>query len=60
MRCPYCGMSLTWIDYYGVHTGTECRDKIGDIFECDNKECDAYHEYFYTDKEGNLREGYPC
>lgn len=35
-------------------------EKIGDIFKCENEECEMFDEHFYTDRQGNLQEGYPC
>ena len=62
MDCPYCEQELDCIDYYGHYLGNDNWDKIGDIFECSNEECEseAFNYFSYTDKQGNLREGYPC
>jgi len=66
--CLCCGEELKYEDYYGrnmhldnfgfVKDGFE---KTGDIYKCDNEECEMYGEYFYVlvgDYE--VREGYPC
>jgi hypothetical protein len=34
-------------------------ERMGDIYKCVNEECEMYQEYFYTDKYGELYEGYP-
>lgn len=61
MECPYCEGELRYHDYYGL--GIPMREdfkKLGDIYMCDNEECEAYQEHFYTDQNDELREGYPC
>jgi hypothetical protein len=68
MNCPYCGAELTLDDYYGKTQHAEHYwiyphswiEKEGDIFKCNNEDCGAYQETFYTDKQGDLHEGYPC
>ena len=62
MECPYCEQELEYHDYYGYYLGNDSWDKIGDIFKCSNEECESevFNYYFYTDKQGNLHEGYPC
>lgn len=65
ITCPYCFNQLEYEDYYG----SRAAGKIGDIYRCPNamkrggfcesetfRVCGA----FYTDKGGNLCEGYPC
>lgn len=61
MECPYCEEELHCHDYYGM--GNPLRDgfeKLGDIYKCDNEECEMYQENFYTDRQEDLHEGYPC
>ena len=61
MKCPYCGEELEYHDYYGNGIpGRNDFKKIGDIFKCENEECEAYEEHFYTDRNDELCEGYPC
>lgn len=68
MECPYCDEELHCEDYY--YTGNLSAyekgynnsgfQKLGDIYKCDNEECEMYQESFYTDLQDNLHEGYPC
>lgn len=62
MICPYCNQELKCIDYYGFYLGNDKWNKQGDIFKCSNEECESevFNYYFYTDKQENLHEGYPC
>lgn len=61
MECPYCEMELTIWDYYGLGIpGREDFRKIGDIFKCQNEECEACDSTFYTDEREELYEGFPC
>lgn len=62
MECTYCGEELNCIDYYGL--GNPFRSdfiKQGDIYRCENEECEMYYEHFHTRDNGDeLHEGYPC
>lgn len=61
MNCLYCDEELKLHDYYG--RGNPFRSdfvKIGDIFKCENEECEAFDEHFYTDQNDELFQGYPC
>jgi len=63
MECPYCEQELTCIDYYGNYLGNDNWNKQGDIFECDNEDCEsmAFNGHFHTKlNNSNLYEGYPC
>lgn len=62
MECPYCGEELECIDYYGHYLGNNNWDKLGDIYKCENQECESevFGYGFYTDLNDNLHEGYPC
>lgn len=68
MECPYCEEELHCNYYYytGNLAAYEKGDsnsgfqKLGDIYKCDNEECEMYQESFYTDSQDELYEGYPC
>lgn len=60
MDCPNCSTELKYVDFYGFYKGNDNWDKKGDIFKCTNEECDCFDEYFHTDVDGDLNEGYPC
>jgi len=67
MECPYCEEELEYHDFYGTNLRLDSFgivkpgfDKCGDIYKCMNEECEAFQEHFYTDKQGELHEGYPC
>jgi sarcosine oxidase delta subunit len=76
MDCPYCGQELkeedtfgntdyclNAIGYHPDYPVTRNPVKVGNIYQCDNPDCENYQEYFYTlDEEGgqHLHEGYPC
>lgn len=61
MNCPYCEEEMPAHDYWGI--GNPFRSdfvKRGDIYKCQNEECEMYGESFYTDQSDELHEGYPC
>lgn len=67
MNCPYCDEELRYHDWW--YTGNLAAyergnggnfQKQGDIYKCLNEECEAYEEFFYTDRYGDLHNGYPC
>lgn len=68
-ECPECGSELAHDDVFGnlnyvlALQGYRYRwagaKKAGDIFKCANEECEAYW-FHVLDREGVLREGYPC
>ena len=74
MECPYCEQELHYNDYYytgrpenfygtagnGIHYPASNYKKLGDIYKCDNEECEMFDEHFYTDERDELHEGYPC
>jgi hypothetical protein len=73
MECPYCEQELHYHDTYGTgrheyYYGTAANGihypstwkKLGDIYKCENEECEAFEQHFYTDERDNLHEGYPC
>lgn len=60
MDCPTCNRELEWHDWYGTNMGsTREPNKLGDIYICQNEECESYEEHFHT-RQGELCEGYPC
>jgi hypothetical protein len=68
MTCPYCGEKLTYVDYYGIMKSADHYyirpqswiEEVGEIFKCSNEKCEMFDEFFYTDHNGYLKEGYPC
>ena len=62
MKCPYCGEELEYHDYYGFgNPNSNNFKKIGEIFKCENEDCEAYEEHFHTkENDDELYEGYPC
>ena len=62
MECPYCKQELTYHDYFGRICSHQDGEIMGDIYKCENENCDAYQEHFYTyrDNESEIHEGYPC
>ena len=69
MECPTCKEELKVIDYFGFTKHAEHYwehpqswiDKKGDIYQCQNEECEGYQEKFYTyENSDELHEGYPC
>lgn len=70
MECPYCNKELNCVDYYGYTRYSEHYwiyphswiEKEGDIFQCDNEECQSqcFSGYFYDKNDEYLIEGYPC
>ena len=69
MNCPYCEEELVLYDHYGRLASHQDGKIIGDIFKCPNGveqdgscQSENFHVAgsFYTDKYGQLQEGYPC
>jgi hypothetical protein len=63
MECPYCGQELEYHDYFGRYLGKDRWDKKGEIYKCQNEECESmvFNYFFYTRLDSdNLQEGYPC
>lgn len=62
MVCIYCEEELNYWDTYGFGIpGRSDFKEIGDIFKCENEECECYQETFYTkNNDGELYEGFPC
>lgn len=64
MDCPYCGKELKYHDWFGTKMKFNgSGNKKGDIYKCENEECESsdFNNSFYT--RGNsdeLHEGYPC
>lgn len=62
MNCPKCGLELVCIDYFGRICAHQDGHIEGDIFQCNNENCDGFQEYYHTHRSdpGDLHEGYPC
>ena len=63
IECPYCGKELILYDWFGTQMFTSSLQKMGDIYKCENQECESgiFNYYFYTyDENYGLHEGYPC
>lgn len=63
MECPYCKKELSYIDKYGKYLGNGNWLNTGEIFQCDNLECESgvFDFFFYTYEDSEkLYEGYPC
>ena len=60
MLCPYCSHELGYHDWFGTNMGRNPH-KTGDIYICQNEDCEAYEQHFYTRINDNeLYEGFPC
>jgi|688.fasta_scaffold466591_3 hypothetical protein len=67
MECPYCGEELNYDYFYGRNLRLDSLgrvkegfQKVGDIYRCDNEECE-YQGFFHTHGNSDeLDEGYPC
>lgn len=62
MDCPYCEEELNCTDYYGRGNPNSFDFvKTGDIYKCENEECEMYNESQHTrDDSGELHDGFPC
>lgn len=69
MECPCCGSKLEYEDRYGLLAAHQSGEVYGDIYRCataaeQEGECDSESfsvcGAFYTDRNGELHEGYPC
>ena len=60
-KCPCCGEELKWHDYFGRYLGNDMWDKKGDIYQCQNEDCEGYQTYYHTYiGSDELEKGYPC
>jgi hypothetical protein len=67
LECPYCGAELRWDDIYGRNLRLDSFGNIkpgfikeGEIYRCDNEDCE-YQGWFHTHEDyDELHEGYPC
>ena len=62
MECPICGEELNCYDSFGYFAGYGSGEKCGDIYKCDNENCEGYQEKYHThmSDEYDLHDGYPC
>lgn len=62
MECPYCEKELNYHDYFGRIASHQDGKVLGNIYTCENEECEMYQESFYTyrDRPYDIQEGYPC
>lgn len=63
MKCPYCESELEYHDYFGRYLGNDTWDKKGEIYKCENEECESqsFGGFFWTTMTSDrLNEGYPC
>lgn len=62
MECPYCEKELEHHDVFGFLAAHQSGKVNGDIYRCENVNCEAFNESFYAyrDRPDNLIEGYPC
>lgn len=63
MNCPHCGEELSYIDKYGKYLGDNNWLNVGEIYQCDNLDCESgLFDFFFYTYEGieGLLEGYPC
>lgn len=62
MECPICNKELTCIDYFGRILNHQDGHVEGDIYQCQNEECEGYQEHYHTHRNNpdDLHEGYPC
>ena len=61
-RCPYCDEELTYDEYFGLLAAHQSGKVYGDIYTCNNEDCEAHGETFYTYRHNpdEVHEGYPC
>lgn len=62
MDCPTCGEELLHEDIYGRLCAHQDGHIAGDIYRCENENCESFMEFFHTYRSNpdDLREGYPC
>jgi len=61
--CPDCGEDLTYDDSYGYLAAHRSGEKIGDIYRCQNEECNEYGTFYHNRSargDDELKEGHPC
>lgn len=70
MECPCCEKELCHYDSY--FTGNYSAylkgysdsgyQEVGDIFRCENEECECFETFYHTryEDDSDLHEGYPC
>jgi hypothetical protein len=62
MTCPTCEQELLLIDYFGRIASHQDGHVEGDIYQCENEDCESYQEYYHTHRStpDELHNGYPC
>ena len=62
MKCAICNKDLTCIDYFGRILKHQDGHVEGDIYQCQNEECEGYQEHYHTHRNNpdDLHGGYPC
>lgn len=62
MEYPYCGEELNYDTYWGRICAHQDGHVEGDIYSCENEDCEMYQESFhvYRSNPDDIHEGYPC
>lgn len=62
MECPICEQELNYHDYFGRICAHQDGHIEGDIYQCENEECEGHGIHYHTHRSDpcELHEGYPC
>ena len=62
MECPYCEKELNYDTYWGRTCTHQDGHIEGDIYQCENEDCEMYQESFHVHRSNpdDIHEGYPC